>query len=172
MGDLLAIVPTRGRPHNIERLWAAIEATADTPVDMLCVLDDDDPIDYPRIDGVHYLTTPRLRLAGSYNAALEHIKGWPHTHLALWNDDHVPETQHWDTILMEACGPVGFAYGLGCSGMIHADQGDFGVPDSTPTSPPASLVDRVTPSASAVIFSFAKSSLSAAAAVLTTSTYE
>jgi hypothetical protein len=119
--DLLVIVPSRGRPASIDRLWNAIKATAADPVDLLVVLDDDDDHQYPRLNGVFYLVVPRMRLARSYNAALEHIDSdltrWPHRYLGLFNDDHVPETRDWDRVLVDTIKTQGGGYAYAADGI-------------------------------------------------------
>ena len=118
--DLHVLVPSRGRPGNIERLWRAIIATrAAHParITLRVRLDDDDPAvnAYPEThgDALIYTYGPRIRLAASWNEqAREAIRAGA-THLALWGDDVVPETQGWDEKLigmLDRYGP-GFAYG-------------------------------------------------------------
>jgi hypothetical protein len=119
MGEyrLAVLVPSRGRPASVQRLWRAIQDTAARPdqVDLLVRVDDDDTsaARYFNIEGPYLTKGPRIKLAASWNelADLASLGGW--THLALWGDDNIPMTQGWDAkfvdILAER-GP-GFVYG-------------------------------------------------------------
>ncbi len=118
---LHVLVPSRGRPQNVERLLRAIAETAAAPDDvLLCVrLDDDDPVldEYAEIDpGSGWLYTaygPRIRLAASWNELAEGSLRDGATHLALWGDDNIPVTHGWDRIFCETLrdhGP-GWVYG-------------------------------------------------------------
>lgn len=115
------LVPSRGRPQNIERLRRAVLDTAAHPdrIRLLVRLDDDDPTAgrYQETDGPAEVLTeigPRTRLAASWNeqAAIVSLQGGT-THLALWGDDVIPVTPGWDRTFIErldADGP-GFVYG-------------------------------------------------------------
>lgn len=121
---LSILVPSRGRPESISRLWHAVIATAERPteIEIRVRLDDDDPTRarYPLITAtstrfapVAYTRGPRIRLAASWNEQAEQAAAAGATHLALWGDDNIPVTQGWDRMLLdrlEADGP-GFVYG-------------------------------------------------------------
>lgn len=120
-------VPSRGRPHNVERLYNVIQETAAEPdrVFLAVRVDEDDPArpGYEALErqlvgaaGIGFDYGDRVRLAASWNemaAWAARTEGWGFTHLAFWGDDVVPETYGWDKLLTDAIdryGP-GFAYG-------------------------------------------------------------
>lgn len=128
---IAVLVPSRGRPHNIERLYSAIQDTAANPdqVFLAVRVDEDDPelTGYRKLSedmigagGFGWDWGPRTRLAASWNemARVLTSPGWPDdgqpfTHLALWGDDVLPETRGWDQRFVQrlaADGP-GFVYG-------------------------------------------------------------
>lgn len=112
------LVPSRGRPFNVRRLWHAILETAARPaqVRLRVRLDDDDPNagQYDRGRGGLIVTSgPRTRLAASWNELAQQAADGGATHLALWGDDNIPITPGWDLRFVERLerdGP-GFAYG-------------------------------------------------------------
>jgi hypothetical protein len=117
--QLDVLVPSRGRPASIARLWQAIQDTAAHPerIRLLVRLDDDDPTAdrYPlqNVDQVWYSRGPRIRLARSWNALARVAATADATHLALWGDDNIPITQGWDRAFvdrLEQDGP-GWVYG-------------------------------------------------------------
>lgn len=114
-GIMLGIlVPSRGRPHNLRRLMAAIGATAAGEYRIYTRIDDDDPTlrDYRAIEGIHMTVGPRVFYGASLNelAPLAIADGC--THLAMFGDDVVPETVGWDEMLIQALGNrLGVAYG-------------------------------------------------------------
>lgn len=104
--SLAVIVPSRGRPQNIERLieaWNTTNATADLVVG----LDDDDPAlaDYPKADlagpfGFDVHTGPRLRMVGTLNKiAASHAPLYDH--VGFIGDDHIPRTVGWDKTITQ-----------------------------------------------------------------------
>lgn len=112
LGQLLVMVPSRGRPENIRRLvenWP-------TDVDLLVAVDDDDPklSEYQDIpNGIRYLVTgPRLRLGPTLNA----ICGAPailYKYVGFMGDDHLPRTPDWHVRVIEELERLqaGFVYG-------------------------------------------------------------
>jgi hypothetical protein len=120
MGDTLAvIVPTRGRPGRLVRMFEACAKLAEGEVVVLPCVDDDDPAlgGYKRL-GVPLIVGPRMTLSGWTNAvALDLISGnlgpCP-PYMASLGDDHIPRTKGWDRRLIEAIqasGGPGIAYG-------------------------------------------------------------
>lgn len=118
-GDLLLIVPTRGRPENAARLLAAVHETAKLATCVHFAADDDDPeLDAYRhvietAAGEHTLETgPRKGLAAWTNEiAVRRAGEFPY--LASFGDDMVPKTKHWDHFLtrgIEDMGGTGFTY--------------------------------------------------------------
>ena len=118
---IAVLVPSRGRPASVQRLWRAIQDTASHPewIDLLVRVDDDDPsaMRYFRIEGPRVTKGPRIKLAASWNELAEFAYRDGATHLALWGDDNIPMTHGWDAhfcSLLAEHGP-GFAYG--CDGV-------------------------------------------------------
>lgn len=119
-GRIAVLVPSRGRPHNIERLWAtAVDAAADPDsVDLYVRLDHDDQTvhDYLATGVPAHLWSigHRNRLAASWNElAATALRDERVTHLALWGDDVIPECTGWDDMARERTerdGP-GWVYG-------------------------------------------------------------
>lgn len=119
MTRLLVIVPSRGRPGNVERLRNAIRDTAVLSPDIVVCLDDDDEANYPRLDDVTYMISPRKRLAEWQNAAAaEHAHAYDY--LALFGDDVVPETPGWDALLIAGIEHLPFGVAYGDDGIQHA----------------------------------------------------
>ena len=94
------ILPSRGRPHNIQRLIDAyVDTEATAPIHVL--LDDDRKgeidkyfqIKYP----VGWLVIARAERIGPLELMRLHYERWPNEpfygHL---NDDTLPQTKHWD----------------------------------------------------------------------------
>ena len=97
MKDLAIIVPTRGRPLNIEDLLFSLQET-NTVSDLWLVLDDDDPeIDHYTELGAKALIFPRegKGMAKPLNKAAMHLLD-QYRHFAFLGDDHRPRTDKWD----------------------------------------------------------------------------
>jgi hypothetical protein len=122
MKSLNVIVPTRGRPENIDRLIWAMEATNDMQLTrLLIVVDRDDPKlgDYERLREsplwpfwatmvVNYTWQKIGPILNGF--ALSEAEKC--SHVAFMGDDHVPRTFHWDRFLVESlCDRPGVAYG-------------------------------------------------------------
>jgi hypothetical protein len=118
-GDLLVIVPSRGRPENIARLLAAVHETSKLATSVHVAVDDDDPelARYKDVladaAGEHTLETgPRKGLAAWTNEIAMRQAG-QYRFLASFGDDHLPKTRYWDYYLTRAIGDMGgtgFAY--------------------------------------------------------------
>jgi len=125
-GDLLLIVPSRGRPENVRRLIRAVAETAVMRTDIAFGFDDDDPefeanlkavsesltgFRDRRVPSVIVTSGERMDLGPWTNKlALDHASGY--RYLASFGDDHLPLTDGWDEMLirvLEAGGP-GFTY--------------------------------------------------------------
>lgn len=117
MKDLAMIVPSRGRPNSIDRLYRAILGTA-SKVDLVVAVDDDDPHlpGYQQIweqhsHGFALGVGPRLRLVGTLNAKALTVE---HRYLGFMGDDHLPRTKGWDEqyiASLDDSGPGGMVFG-------------------------------------------------------------
>lgn len=116
MSDLVVIVPSRGRPANIARLWQAWSDTG-AHADLVVALDVDDPtaLDYPAIDASNATISigARLGLVGTLNreADIALRGGW--RHIGFMGDDQLPRTAGWDKFISDALDDLGagIAYG-------------------------------------------------------------
>ena len=108
------VLPSRGRPRNINRLIVAyLETGATTHVWLR--LDEDDPtLDaYKALilpSGWTLQTGPRKPLSNIYNEAYGLLQTDWYGFIA---DDVVPVTPYWDTLLIEAAGSDGMAVPAG-----------------------------------------------------------
>ena len=119
-GDLLVIVPSRGRPQNVARLLESVRGTAAAVTHVHVAIDDDDPqaAAYERVMDKYgspfgrLETGPRKGLcAWTNDVALRHAGDY--RFLASLGDDHVPRTKGWDAALIRAIedmGGTGIAY--------------------------------------------------------------
>ena len=119
-GDLLVIVPSRGRPQNVARMLDAVHATAKMRTHVHVAVDDDDPeleryryvMKQAAAEGDVLTTGPRKGLCSWTNEiAIEQAGRYPF--LASLGDDHVPYTPGWDKALIRAIvtdGGTGFSY--------------------------------------------------------------
>jgi hypothetical protein len=110
------ILPSRGRPQNVERLIEHYRYT-DATAPVVLYLDTDDPRlnDYALID-MPPTWTERVYSRASYNPVWHinnrHFNDFPdepwYGHI---NDDMVPRTYHWDQELIATAGSDYIAYG-------------------------------------------------------------
>ena len=114
--DLAILVPSRGRPANVERLAEACAKTCRTNYDLHFGFDEDDPARPPSISAAkkasaRYTVAPRMGLTTWTNQL---AKVWWDTapYLASLGDDMVPETDGWDAELITSVEHTGggFAY--------------------------------------------------------------
>ena len=119
-GDLLVIVPSRGRPQNLARLLDSVHATARLVTHLHVAVDEDDE-KLPQYEAV-------MAKAGGENDVLESgprkgLVAWTnevavrrageYPFLASLGDDMVPRTPGWDRALTRAItdmGGTGFSY--------------------------------------------------------------
>jgi len=124
------LLPTRGRPHHLARFIMAVEETADD-WHLYLRLDHDDPLapaydavllpEHPRITVVH---GARIGFGPSLNELAARAERDGVSHVGMFGDDVVPETEHWDTRLVEGLGEnLGVAYGD--DGLRHKHEPDL-----------------------------------------------
>lgn len=100
------ILPSRSRPHNLQRLVTAWENTnASTPLELLLDLDDPFLDHYDRIempDNWSVVVSERRALSELYNDSFirNHEEPW----YGFIGDDVVPHGNKWDFTLVEAAG--------------------------------------------------------------------
>lgn len=115
--DLLVIVPSRGRPHNISALHDAWGDTTSGSARLLVAADADDPTlpDYVRVcahRNIELTVGPRLRMVPTLNkVALEHAG--MHFALGFMGDDHRPRTIGWNDLYLEALHDLGTGWVYG-----------------------------------------------------------
>ena len=111
MTDLAVLVPSRGRPSNVDRLVDRWIQTCRADTILHFGFDDDDPAftdNLAEAEGCLTSIRPRMGLAAWTNElASLHMDA---SHLASIGDDMVPVTDGWDERLITACGPCGMAY--------------------------------------------------------------
>jgi hypothetical protein len=120
--ELLVIVPSRGRPHNVARLvegWAAT-ASPGGRAHLLVAVDDDDPakLEYLQaVMGVGFAwleAGPRQGLGATLNRyATRHAPGY--AAVGFMGDDHLPRTVGWDTLVLGALAKLG-------AGLVYGDD--------------------------------------------------
>jgi hypothetical protein len=119
-GDLLVIVPSRGRPQNIARLLDSVRATSRAVTHLHVAVDEDDP-KLPQYRAVMAAAGgkrdvlevgPRKGLCAWTNEIAVRRAG-QYPHLGSLGDDHVPRTPGWDRALIrgiEDMGGTGIVY--------------------------------------------------------------
>ena len=115
--DLLIIVPSRGRPHNIAALWDAWSDTTTGAAELLVAADDDDPAlpGYREVcgeRGIELTVGPRLRMVPTLNKVATE-RAPHHFALGFLGDDHRPRTLGVDAHYLAALRTMGtgFVYG-------------------------------------------------------------
>ena len=105
------LVPSRGRPENIQRL---IDAFGETwaHAELVVVVDNDDPTveQYKAIDGITLHVDDRLRLGGTLNKWAP-ILAEECDIIGFMGDDHVPRTNEWDFVIEGHCRRNSVIYG-------------------------------------------------------------
>lgn len=121
--ELLVLVPSRGRPGNVERLAAAWDETQTGATLWVC-LDDDDPLvdEYMKVAAEHpcvlLLVAPRMRLGGTLNYYAVERAGdfrW----VGFMGDDHLPRTLRWDEEVTRVLADLENTAGYG---MVYGDD--------------------------------------------------
>jgi hypothetical protein len=108
--DLLVVVPSRGRPQNIQRLREAMDVTCQGYTTLLVGLDEDDEESYPRLGNVQYAVRAGLRGFTAWANELAVPAVGEYRYIGALGDDCVPETPGWDVRIMEALNRQPFAY--------------------------------------------------------------
>ena len=119
-GDLLVIVPSRGRPQNIARMLDSVHATSRAKTHLHVAVDEDDEtlpqyravMDKAGAEGDVLETGPRKGLCAWTNEVAVRRAG-EYPVLASLGDDMVPRTPGWDRALIrgiERMGGTGLTY--------------------------------------------------------------
>lgn len=122
IADLAVLVPSRGRPENLERLIRAVHATAKGRTHVLAGIDQDDP----RFDAYTALRATTLLIGDAIRTSVQrrNLVEWTnqlarrtqgmYRFYASLGDDMIPRTPGWDIKLMGAIdedfGGTGIAY--------------------------------------------------------------
>jgi glycosyltransferase involved in cell wall biosynthesis len=114
MKDMVILVPSRGRPQNIEDLLFSLQETK-TASELLVIVDDDDETldQYVELGcKVRIIAKQGKGMARPLNFAANLFKD-DYRHFAFIGDDHRPRTEYWDQKLIDALDEVGtgIAYG-------------------------------------------------------------
>ena len=115
MKDLLAIVPTRGRPESVQRFADAFYANSDGNAELVFGIDLDDETKYP--EGLTYSRNPRARFSGTLNNVTRRNQGY-FAYFAA-GDDHLIETPHFDTIILDELHSLGTGFVYGADGLMN-----------------------------------------------------
>lgn len=112
VSKLLVVVPSRGRPHSIARLWQAMSETCTGDTTLLVGLDEDDPVREAYPAGPEYVVRSGLRQVVAwinYLTAPRYLDGYDY--VGTIGDDNVPRTPGWDVAIMDALTRQPFAFG-------------------------------------------------------------
>lgn len=114
------LLPSRGRPANVMRLYESLKATTYGQWEMIVHLDDDDPLafDYAERIEIKYLMAPRMLLSDYWNHCYEASQGGIVQHSG---DDIVFRTRGWDWKVEDAMPDdgIGFVHGNDLSPNTH-----------------------------------------------------
>lgn len=110
------VIPSRGRPQNIERLLHAMAATCEGQTDLVVGLDEDDPTinSYPDDLApfpVTYVIKPDLHKVTAWCNELAGPLADEYKYIGHFGDDNLPQTPAWDVQLMNALERTPFAFG-------------------------------------------------------------
>lgn len=102
MSDITYLVPSRGRPENIERLaqqWPKVTKMAKLVV--IVDADDEKVEEYPEGLGIIYeMNKDTAGLGSILNKYANKWANYSHA-IGFMGDDHLPQTEGWDVILYE-----------------------------------------------------------------------
>jgi hypothetical protein len=115
--DLLIVVPSRGRPENIARLWAAMQKTCRANTHMIVGLDKDDPAlnaylaRWPH-GGYGLDIQEGLHQVGAWlnELAVRRVNGPGYCAVGHFGDDNLPLTEGWDVEVLRALETHPFAF--------------------------------------------------------------
>lgn len=112
MKDLLVVLPSRARPHNMKRLWEAMQETCRGDTTLLAGLDESDETRSGYPDGPQYIVRNDLQrnVTGWINV-LAVPRARQYRAIGHFGDDCVPRTTGWDVTFMEALEKTPFAFG-------------------------------------------------------------
>jgi glycosyltransferase involved in cell wall biosynthesis len=113
MRALTVLVPSRGRPHNIQQLLESWESTVTGDTHLIVIVDDDDPTleEYLKLP-VEVRVGPRLRIGGTLNVVAPEV-ATTSRNIGFMGDDHRPRTKGWDETFINELDKlkVGVVYG-------------------------------------------------------------
>ena len=111
MKDLLLVVPSRGRPANLGRLWDAMQKTCRGDTTLLVGIDNDDPTWWVYPDGPEYVVENGLHQVVAWINHLAVPRTGEYRFIGTIGDDNVPLTDGWDVAMMTALEKTPFAFG-------------------------------------------------------------
>lgn len=114
MPALLMIVPSRGRPANLDRLVQSWRETTSSEADLVVALDDDDPQLYQyNAHRVAMVTVGPRQSFVEWTNEIAVSSADRYRFVGTMGDDHRPRTPGWDTLLCAALDALGtgVAYG-------------------------------------------------------------
>lgn len=117
MVENLVIIPTRSRPDNARR---AVEYLQKNSVisDIVLGLDEDDEMNYPRLDGVMYEVYERKMMIATLNKiAVKYADKY--NFITFLGDDNIVHTEKWDVILSNTLKIVGGGLTYGDDQLQH-----------------------------------------------------
>jgi hypothetical protein len=101
----LVIIPTRSRPANARRAVESLQKNSAIS-DIVLGLDEDDEINYPRLDGVMYEVYERKMMVATLNKiAVKYADRY--NFITFLGDDNIVHTEKWDVILSNTLKIVG-----------------------------------------------------------------
>lgn len=113
MRDLAVLVPSRGRPHNMQRLIRAMQDTCHADTQLVVGVDADDPclpIYFDVFDETEVHIQPPMRLVPWLNylsaSRVDEYRAIGHI-----GDDNVPRTHGWDVRIMESLDTHNMCFG-------------------------------------------------------------
>lgn len=108
------LLPSRGRPASVMRLYGSAVATAAGDIELIVRLDDDDPTRtlYPKRSQIRYLHGERVTLSVYWNECYVAARGPIFMHCG---DDITFNTPGWDRIVADAFPEDGIAF-------VHGDD--------------------------------------------------